>query len=225
MRSWHWSQLQRRCGLIAVIAALVTSAHAQEKIQLVDIKSVDPSIAVELRYATSKNIAGHPFYPPKTPALVRPEVAQCLFRAQRFLRRYQYSLKIWDAYRPPSVQAQLWRAVSQNAYVADPHAGAGSMHSWGIAVDVTLLDSNYQPASMPTDYDNFTPAAMWRYQGRDPAIRDHLRLLQVAMCNAGFYGLPSEWWHFMIGNWDKLLPPEEAKRAVEMFQHQSERKS
>jgi D-alanyl-D-alanine dipeptidase len=219
------SQNQIAFTVVAALAVSLTSAPAQGKFQLVDIKSVDPSIAVDLRYATSRNIAARPFYLPKTRALVRPEVAQCLVRAQALLRRYQYSLKIWDAYRPPSVQAELWRAVAKSAYVANPHLGAGSMHSWGVAVDATLLDSYNRPASMPTDYDNFTPAAMWRYQGRDPAIGNHLRLLQMAMCKAGFYGLPSEWWHFMIGNWDKLLPPDEAKRAVESFRKESERKS
>jgi zinc D-Ala-D-Ala dipeptidase len=217
-------QKQKRLSAIAVLS-MISCAHAQERFALVNIKSVDPSIAVELRYATSKNIAGHSFYSPKTPALVRPEVAERLARVQKFLRRYQYSLKIWDAYRPPSVHAELWRAVARNAYVANPHLGAGSMHSWGVAVDVTLLDSDNRPASMPTDFDNFTPAAMWLYQGRDPAVHRHLHLLQVAMCNAGFYELPSEWWHFTIDNWDKLLPRDEVKRAVASLRKKSERKS
>ncbi len=214
--------------LFVVIATLLASfvpAHAQVKFPLVDIKSVDPSIAVKLRYATANNIAGHALYPAKMRALVRPEVAQCLARAQKFLRPYQYSLIIWDAYRPKSVQRKLWHAVSRNAYVADPHVGAGSMHSWGVAVDVTLLDSYGRPASMPTDYDTFTPAAMWRYQGRDPAVRKHLLLLQTAMCRAGFYGLPSEWWHFTIANWDELLPPNEVKRAAENFRKKRGQKS
>ena len=161
----------------------------------------------------------------KRRAFVRPEVAQRLVRAQKFLRRYQYSLKIWDAYRRPSVQAELWRAAARNAYIANPHVGAGSMHSWGVAVDVTLLDSNNRPASMPTDFDNFTPAAMWLYQGPDPGVRRHLHLLQVAMCNAGFYELPSEWWHFNVANWDKLLPRDEVKRAADSFRRKSDRKS
>jgi D-alanyl-D-alanine dipeptidase len=190
MKICHLWQKQKRLSAIALLA-MIPSAHAHEKFPLFDIKSIDPSISVELRYATSKNIAGHSFYSPKTPAFVRPEVAQRLVRAQKFLRRYQYSLKIWDAYRPPSVQAELWRAAARNVYVANPHAGAGSMHSWGVAVDVTLLDSNNRPARMPTDFDNFTQASMWLYQGPDPVVRRHLHLLQVAMCNAGFYELPT----------------------------------
>jgi D-alanyl-D-alanine dipeptidase len=184
---------------------------------LVDIRTIDPSIIIDLRYAGPNNVAGRPLYQPGMAPLVRPEVARCLVKAQLFLHRYNYSLKIWDAYRPQSVQIQLWKAAGRNNYVADPNAGAGSMHRWGVAVDATLVGSYNRPVSMPTDFDNFTPAAMWRLQGRDPMISEHLRLLQVAMCNAGFYGLPSEWWHFMVANWDKLLPPNEAQRAVDLF--------
>ena len=184
---------------------------------LVNIRAADPTIMIDLRYACSNNVARRPLYPRATAALVRPEVAERLIKAQLFLRRYNYSLKIWDAYRPRTVQTELWRAAARNSYVADPNAGAGSMHSWGVAVDATLVSSYNYPVRMPTDYDNFTPAAMWCYQGGDPSIREHLRLLQLAMCNAGFYGLPSEWWHFMVANWNKLLPPDEARRAVESF--------
>ena len=66
---------------------------------------------------------------------------------------------------------------------------------------------------MPTDFDNFTPAAMWVYAGAEPEIRSHVHLLQVAMRNAGFYGLPSEWWHFTIAGRQKYLPPEKAQQA------------
>src|SRR5438067_9832109 len=91
----------------AVVVIGVHSVAAQAAISLVDIKSVDPSIGIELRYAGVNNIVGRPLYAPGTPALVRPEVAWRLMAAQAFLRRYQYALKIWDAYRPKSVQMQL----------------------------------------------------------------------------------------------------------------------
>jgi D-alanyl-D-alanine dipeptidase len=203
--------------IIFGIAATLQSATAQSKIPLVDIKSIDPTIVVELRYGGSNNIAGRALYPPGTPALIRPEVGQRLAAAQKFLRRYNYGLKIWDAYRPRSTQIELWRAGHNNDFVADPEAGAGSLHSWGIAVDATLTDTWNRTVSMPTDFDDFTPAAMWRYQGADSAIRSHLNLLQIAMRDAGFYGLRSEWWHFTVENWQKYLPPEEAKRAAQVF--------
>lgn len=203
--------------LILLLAATVASpaARAQDNLTLVDISSVDPTIVIDLRYAGSNNIAHRPLYPAYMRPLVRPEVAQRLAVAQRFLHRYNYRLKIWDAYRPKSVQAQLWQASHNNDFVADPNAGAGSLHSWGLAVDATLTDTWSRDVSMPTDFDDFTPAAMWRYVGADPSIRAHLCTLQVAMRDAGFYGLRTEWWHFAIATWQKLMPPEEAKRATE----------
>ena len=70
---------------------------------LVDIRSIDPTIVVELRYATNRNIAGRALYPPELPALVRPTTAARLAKAQKFLRARHYGLKIWDAYRPLDV--------------------------------------------------------------------------------------------------------------------------
>jgi D-alanyl-D-alanine dipeptidase len=201
----------------AALVLAVKCVAAQTAIPLIDIKSVDPTIVIELRYAGANNLAGRALYPPGTRALVRPEVARRLVTAQAFLRRYQYQLKIWDAYRPKSVQVQLWQAAHNNDYVADPQAGAGSLHNWGVAVDATLIDMWNRPVLMPTDFDDFTPAAMWHYLGADPAIRSHVHLLQIAMRDAGFYGLRTEWWHFTIVDWQKYLPPEEAKRAVQVF--------
>lgn len=199
----------------AVTAVAVKSLAAQTAIPLVDIKSVDPTIVIELRYGGSNNLTGHRLYPLGTPALVRPEVARRLATAQAFLKRYQYRLKIWDAYRPKSVQVQLWQAAHNNDYIADPGTGAGSLHSWGVAVDATLVDTWNRAVRMPTDFDDFTPAAMWRYRGADPEIRSHLTLLQIAMRDAGFYGLRTEWWHFTIAEWQKYLPREEAERAMQ----------
>lgn len=202
---------------ILAITALSGGVGAQDQIQLVNIKRVDPTILIELRYAGKHNIAGRALYPPGTLALTRPQVAQRLVAAQSFLRRYNYGLKIWDAYRPKRAQAALWEAARSNDFVADPAAGAGSMHTWALAVDATLVDTWHRPVEMPTDFDDFTPAAMWKYQGRDPAIRSHLHLLQIAMRDAGFYGLRTEWWHFTIDNWQTFMPPEEAKRAMEVM--------
>jgi zinc D-Ala-D-Ala dipeptidase len=203
--------------ILPAAVAVVNNVAAQTAIPLVDIKSVDPTIVVELRYAGANNLFGRALYPPGTRALVRPEVASRLVAAQAFLRRYHYRLKIWDAYRPKSVQVQLWQTVDNNDYVANPQAGAGSLHSWGVAVDATLIDTWNRPVTMPTDFDDFTPAAMWHYRGADPAIRSHVHLLQIAMRDAGFYGLPTEWWHFTIAGWQKYLPAEEAKRAMQVW--------
>ena len=127
-----------------------------------------------------------------------PKSPQLWLRPRRFLRRYQYGLKIWDAYRPVAVQAMLWQASHNSDYVANPEIGAGSLHSWGIAVDATLVDSRIRDVRMPTDFDDFTPAAMLPYMGSSLEVRRNLRLLRYAMHQAGFCGLRTEWWHFTI---------------------------
>jgi zinc D-Ala-D-Ala dipeptidase len=207
---------------IGGMAAALVSMDANANGPLVDVRSVDPTITVELRYAGRNNFLRHSLYPRGTHALARPEVASALAVAQSILRRYQYGLKIWDAYRPAEVQAMLWEASHNSDYVADPGIGAGSLHTWGIAVDTTLVDSQIRDVRMPTDFDDFTPAAMLPYMGSSLEIRRNLRLLRYAMHKAGFCGLRTEWWHFTIADWQKYVPPEKAKSAAQVLETHSE---
>jgi zinc D-Ala-D-Ala dipeptidase len=169
--------------------------------EFVDIKRVDPTILIDLRYASRNNFIHRPLYPPGMPAIVRFSVAERLVSAQKYLKTYGCGLKIWDAYRPRTAQQELWEATRNNSYVADPKEGIGSMHTRGAAVDVTLVDRAGREVAMPTEFDNFTPAAMLDYHGPNPAVRSNLKLLQKAMARAGFYGLRTEWWHFCAGDW------------------------
>ena len=205
-------------SIIGGMAAALVSMDANASGPFVDVRSVDPTITVELRYAGRNNLLGHSLYSLGTRALARPEVASALAVAQSVLRRYRYGLKIWDAYRPAAVQAKLWQASHNSDYVANPEIGVGSLHSWGIAVDATLVDSHgNRDVRMPTDFDEFTPAAMWPYMGSSFEIGGHVRLLNYAMHKAGFWGLRTEWWHFTIADWQKYLPPEKAKSAAQVL--------
>lgn len=209
----HWASLALLLFGGVVITAQSLGAESS-KLDLLDIQSVDPSIVVELRYASPNNITGHALYPHGTRALVRPEVAQRLAIAQRFLRQHGRGLKIWDAYRPRSVQVQLWRAAPADAYIADPETANGSLHTWGVAVDATLVDSRNKPIPMPTDFDELTPAAMLFYRGANQRIQSNLALLQAAMGSAGFYGHLLEWWHFIAPDWKKYVPDPNLKVGV-----------
>lgn len=181
------------------------AADPAGELVLVDIKSVDPSIVIDLRYATDNNITHHALYPPNMPALIRPGVAQRLVAAQKVLRQYKFGLKIWDAYRPIDAQMKLWKLAQKEDYVANPK-GLGSTHSWGVSVDATIVDGSGHEVSMPTDFDEFTPAAMLHYAGNNPMVRAHLTVLQRAMAFAGFYGLRVEWWHFTSQDWLQYGP-------------------
>ncbi|HJT80541.1 MAG TPA: M15 family metallopeptidase [Chthoniobacterales bacterium] len=216
--------LVRASAGVVVLLASITAALAQTGIPLADVKKADPTIVVELRYAGKNNIARRALYPRRMRAMVRPELLPRLASAHKFLRQYNYRLKIWDAYRPPAAQTELWSAIQNDNYVANPALGAGSLHSWGVAVDCTLTDLHNREVQMPTDFDDFTVAAMTRYVGPDPLVRRRLRLLQVAMAGSGFYGFHNEWWHFTVKNWAKYLPPDEAERVRKIFKSPSEDK-
>jgi len=190
-----------------------TPAPADEA--LVDIKKVDPTIVVDLRYAGTRNIVGRALYPPGMPALVRASVAQRLVRAQAYLQLHHYGLKIWDAYRPPLAQAQLWQLSHNGSYVADPSDGHGSLHTWGVAVDATMVDEKGEEVLMPTDFDAFTPGAGLHYHGSDLQVSYHLKLLQTAMRRGGFYGLRTEWWHFIAYDWKRFGPVQETKLSAQ----------
>ena len=196
------------------IGAYGAEVAAPKDSDFVDIKSVDRTILVELRYATSNNFTRRPLYPPDMPAMVRLSVARRLAVAQKFLGKRGYGLKIWDAYRPRAAQAQLWKAIGNHAYVADPKQGIGSMHTRGAAVDVTLVDAAGREVPMPTEFDNFTPAAMIDYQGRSPIVRSNLKMLQKAMAHGGFYGLRTEWWHFCASDWKSYQPVADIQLPV-----------
>jgi D-alanyl-D-alanine dipeptidase len=196
-------------ALFVPIAAFGQGAAPITESNFVDIKRVDPTILIDLRYASPNNFTHRPLYPPGMPAMVRFSVAQRLAFAQKYLKAHGYGLKIWDAYRPRTAQQQLWEATRNNSYVADPKEGIGSMHTRGAAVDATLVNRAGREVAMPTEFDNFTPAAMLYYQGPNPVVRSNLNLLQKAMARAGFYGLRTEWWHFCAGDWTTYPPVPE----------------
>ena len=186
------------------LATLPTSSNpVLAKAGLIDVREVDPSIAVDLQYKKPTTIAKSPLYPQNFPALLRPETAVRLKHANAFVKEQGMRILIWDAYRPPSAQIQLWDASGHNdTYVANPH-NAPSQHSCGTAVDVTLVKANGAPVKMPTGFDAFTPQAASNFKHTDPEIRRHLYILKSAMSRAGFYPLPAEWWHHIDHNYKK----------------------
>lgn len=194
--------------LVAIVAPRLCAQQAAP--ELVDIKKIDRTIVVDLRYASQRNLTHRALYPRDMSALLRPAVAERLLAAQRFLRAHGCGLKIWDAYRPAGAQQLLWKLTRNGAYVADPNGTVGSMHTRGVAIDATLVDRAGRDLAMPTDFDSFTPAAMLVYLGNDAIVRANLNMLQRAMARSGFYGLRTEWWHFCAEDWYKFAPIVEA---------------
>jgi len=184
-------------GRNPVVSSLpVSSNPALAKAGLIHISEVDRSIAIDLRYTRGSAIAKKPLYPANMPALLRPETAVRLRKANDFVKVHGYRILVWDAYRPPSAQLVLWDASGHDVrFVADPFSKP-SQHSCGTAVDVTLVTKSGQPVEMPTGFDSFTPEAAAAYQHPDPGVLARKHILQQAMSRAGFFPLPNEWWHF-----------------------------
>jgi D-alanyl-D-alanine dipeptidase len=177
-------------GTVSGPKALSTQAALSNG--LVDLKSVAPFVKVDLRYATTDNFLHQKLYPTARCFLQR-SVAKRLKRVAERLRRRKLGLKVWDCYRPLSVQWKMWQASPRPGYVADPRQG--SNHNRGAAVDLTLVDAQGRDLWMPTDFDDFSPRAHHGAQA-PKAAQQNRRILRDAMLAEGFVPLPTEWWHY-----------------------------
>lgn len=173
-------------------------AHLEGQTEpLVDFGRMHPAALVSMPYAGQKNVAGKALYPVEKCAL-RQSVAMRLQRAARRVESKGLRLKLFDCYRPLSVQRALWAVKPDERYVANPVKG--SRHNRGAAVDLTLTDAAGEELKMPSAYDDFSEKAH-RGQGSREAL-ENLAILDEAMTAYGFTGLPTEWWHYDAKGWE-----------------------
>lgn len=189
--------VQPTIALLSLLSLLLMLSSCSSHHGMANITDIDPSIQIDLRYKTSDNITGKALYPADMPALLMPETAKRLTHASKLVKESGYRLRIWDAYRPQSSQIALWNASSQNSdFVANPYKNP-SLHTHGVAVDLTLAFPDGTPALMQTDFDDFTKKASPHYSHPNPLVRRNLRILRDAMHQAGFLHIHSEWWHYL----------------------------
>lgn len=169
--------------------------------RLIDIRKVNTKIALDMRYATTNNFLKQKLYPVSR-CVLRGAAATRLSQVQNDLSRNGLGLKVYDCYRPLSVQKQMWKVMPDSRFVADP--ARGSRHNRGAAVDLTLIDRNGKELEMPTGFDNFTERASTNYSGGSTQSRKNRQILQDAMKKYGFIPLSTEWWHFDAPGWDKF---------------------
>ena len=168
---------------------------------LVEIVSLDSTIRLDIRYATTNNFLGTRFYDQARAFLQRP-AATAVVRAHRALRPRGYGLLIHDGYRPWYVTKMFWDAtpLDRRWLVADP--SRGSRHNRGAAVDLTLFElATGRPVEMPSTYDESTARAPADYPGGTSRQRWHRALLRRAMEAEGFRVNQNEWWHFDHSSW------------------------
>jgi zinc D-Ala-D-Ala dipeptidase len=174
-------------------------------------------IVVDLRYATPNNFVGRDLYSQHDCAWLHVEAANALAKAAQWLRELppataNVRLCVLDALRPQRVQEALWSTLADTdlkMYVANP--AMGSLHSFGMAVDVTLVNRDGVELDMGTPFDDLTPRshpaneAVLLAAGELTAVQvSNREMLRNALFHAGFQGISTEWWHFNFGDREKV---------------------
>lgn len=196
--------------LCAVALAADNAARDLGAAGLVEPSSIDKTLVLDIRYATANNFTGKRVYP-SARCFLRADVAQRLLGVQQSLRGQGLGLKIYDCYRPFSVQEIFWSIMPDERYVLQPVRKDGALvkssrHNRGAAVDVTLVDAHGRELPMPTEYDDFTDKAHRDSTAASPEARGNSLTLERAMQAQGFEPLPTEWWHFDGTGWQAFEP-------------------
>lgn len=206
-------QIVRFVMLVAVLIMALPSAQCfgkgiEDKMKeygLVDIATLDKSIIVDMKYATTDNFVGKNMYGDFKKAYFRPEIARALVRVQAALHKHnpRYSLIIYDASRPQSVQRTMYDMVKNTPYrryVAKPNRGGH--HNFGIAVDISIACDGV-PLDMGTGFDSFSVVShidnenMLLKTGKlSKQAYENRQLLRRLMRAQGFTTYRREWWHF-----------------------------
>ena len=189
--------------------------------ELVELTRLDPTIKLDIRYATTNNFLGTVFYSEPRAFMQRP-AAEALVRAQRKLKEQGYGLLIHDAYRPWYVTKVFWDATpdDKKVFVADP--AKGSRHNRGCAVDLTLYDlKSGKPVEMVSTYDETSDRAYPNYPGGTSLQRWHREMLRRTMEAEGFSVYEAEWWHFDYKDWQKypILNTQFDRISTVIFSH------
>jgi D-alanyl-D-alanine dipeptidase len=168
---------------------------------LVELKNLDTSIHLDIRYATSNNFVGRPVYKEARAFLQRP-AAEALVRVNASLKPLGYGLVVFDGYRPWSVTKLFWKVTppDKHNFVANPVHG--SKHNRGCAVDLSLYDlATGKEIEMTGNYDEMTQRSYSDYTGGTEEQRKMRDLLRTKMEAEGFNVIHDEWWHFDYKDW------------------------
>lgn len=198
--NWTVSVLGFGLGIGLLLGGTPVLAQPSDLVELV---TIDPTLKLDIRYATANNFLGFPVYP-EARAFLQRDAAVAVKAANKELRAQGQALLILDAYRPHFVTKLMWDRTpeSKRAYVADP--AKGSRHNRGAAVDLTILDlATGRPLKMPSMYDDFSEKAHHDYQESTPEALQNRAKLKALMEKHGFQALSNEWWHYDFGGWEK----------------------
>ena len=188
----------------------------------VDMKSFIPLIQLDIRYHTKDNFVGDPIEGYVSPlCLLTREAAEALLKVQRELLQQNYSLKLYDCYRPQQavdhfvrwaadlsdtrMQDRYYPHVEKSQLFAQGYIASRSSHSRGSAVDLTLvkLTPETDPleltaVDMGSEFDFFDPISHTLSDQITVDQRASRIRLKTAMERQGFQNYAREWWHYTL---------------------------
>ncbi len=195
-----------KISFVAAVAFLSLNCSTTSRIidhqnEIVDLLTIDSTFVLDIRYATENNFTKRVLYP-AAKAKLRRAAAESLASVQHELKELHCGLKIYDGYRPLSIQWKLWEIVPNEDFVANPKKG--SKHNRGAAVDLTIVDSLGNEIEMPTGYDDFTEKASHEYNNLSAMALKNRAFLKDVMMRHGFKPIKSEWWHYDFQGWERF---------------------
>ena len=197
--------------IITFLSALLSFVVWGQQSDFVRLKDLSPDFVYELKYATPDNFLKQAVYDCGE-CYLRKSTAEALVKANEAFKQLGYRIKLFDCYRPLSVQKKMWKILPGTHYVANPTKG--SKHNRGAAVDLTLVDAQGKELNMGTPFDFFGKEAHHTYTEHSKEVLENRRLLKETLDKYNFKSIYSEWWHY------EYRPEMQSK--VENFEWQCE---
>lgn len=179
--------------IITFLSALLSFVVWGQQSDFVRLKDLSPDFVYELKYATPDNFLKQAVYDCGE-CYLRKSTAEALVKANEAFKQLGYRIKLFDCYRPLSVQKKMWKILPGTHYVANP--AKGSKHNRGAAVDLTLVDAEGKELNMGTPFDFFGKEAHHTYTEHSKEVLENRKLLKETLNKYNFKSIYSEWWHY-----------------------------
>ena len=179
--------------IITFLSTLLSFVVWGQQSDFVRLKDLSPDFVYELKYATPDNFLKQAVYDCGE-CYLRKSTAEALVKANEAFKQLGYRIKLFDCYRPLSVQKKMWKILPGTHYVANP--AKGSKHNRGAAVDLTLVDAQGKELNMGTPFDFFGKEAHHTYTEYPKEVLENRKLLKETLNKYNFKSIYSEWWHY-----------------------------
>ena len=179
--------------IITFLSVLLSFVVWGQQSDFVRLKDLSPDFVYELKYATPDNFLKQAVYDCGE-CYLRKSTAEALVKANEAFKQLGYRIKLFDCYRPLSVQKKMWKILPGTHYVANP--AKGSKHNRGAAVDLTLIDAQGKELNMGTPFDFFGKEAHHTYTEHPKEVLENRKLLKETLDKYNFKSIYSEWWHY-----------------------------